>query len=57
MFQLFKHLTDVQYTQRDLETYQYLSHELVAERSRIDGMIEANKMMIDFLKAELENMK
>lgn len=57
MFQLFKPLTDVQYTQRDLETYQRFERELVAERNRLNGMIEANKMMIQQLENELEMMK
>lgn len=57
MFQLFKPLTDVQYTQRDLETYQRFERELVAERNRLNGMIEANKMMIEHLENELESMK
>ena len=57
MFQLFKPITDVQYTQRDLETYQRFERELVAERNRLNGMIDANKMMIEHLENELESMK
>lgn len=57
MFQLFKPLTDKQYTQRDLENHQRFERELVAEQRRINGMIDANKMMIQQLENELEMMK
>ena len=56
-WQIFKPLTDKQYTKQDLETHKRFDVELETERSRIDRMIEANRMMIEQLEAELENMK
>lgn len=57
MWQVFKRITPQQYTKQDLETHKRFDVELETERSRIDRMIEANRMMIEQLEAELENMK
>ena len=57
MWQIFKPLTEQQYSPPALDQHQMIAFELEGELRKIDRMIEANEAMIEHLERELEMMK